>query len=164
MAVTSELNHTCSYESNEMNGLESMSLIITIISLGNAFPTSPIEEANAPEVRARLCTCALVQTRPRGRASSCAPVHALHTLRCAACGCVRPLNGRNCRRAARDWSGLACVHVRVSAAHAPRATPGALRLRLFAVSKLFEEATGIVIATWCKAVRCMCCGEIKARC
>ena len=82
MAVTSECSHTCSYESNEMNGLESMSLIITIISLGNAFPTSPIEEANAPEVCARLCPCALVQTRPRGRASLCAPVRALRTLRC----------------------------------------------------------------------------------
>ena len=36
-----------------MNGLESMSLIITIISLGNAFPTSPIEEANQ-----FMCACA----------------------------------------------------------------------------------------------------------
>ena len=66
MAVTSFLwNHTCSYESDEMNGLESLSLIITIISLGNAFPTSPIEAEDAPEVRARLCTCALVRARLR---------------------------------------------------------------------------------------------------
>jgi hypothetical protein len=85
MAVTSfQRNHTCSYESDEMNGLESMSLIITIISLGNAFPTSPIEAEDAPEVLARLCKCALVQARLRQFMCACA---------CTALRCmrVRPL-------------------------------------------------------------------------
>jgi hypothetical protein len=71
-----------------MNGLESMSLIITIISLGNAFPTSPIEAEDAPEVRARLCTCALVQARLRQFMCACACT-AYDALRCAARGCDR---------------------------------------------------------------------------
>ena len=115
MAVTSfQRNHTCSYESDEMNGLESMSLIITIISLGNAFPTSPIEAEDAPEVRARLCTCALVQARLRQfmcAALRCTPLGATVD---STVGTVR----FGAARARPVFVQRVCTIVRASAAHA----------------------------------------------